>query len=100
MRVTDRRMTDCRRRREVVNKPAVARSAPECRRSENIDRFVLVFMIVIGQEIPDRCPLTRRPIGLILRPKRRRAVQSIFHNLTRMKFRVNIGAEIIWRKGH
>ena len=83
-------MTGCHRLREVVEKPAVARNAPECGRPKNIDHFILVFVLITGRNVLHRCPSPR--LAVILCPKRCRTVQSIFHNLTQMQLKMSIKA--------
>lgn len=81
--LSEGRWTGCRRWKEVVNQPAVSRNAPEHWRSKNIDRLVLVSMLVTGHNILRQRPLARASrLDVILGAKRRRTVQLIFHDLT------------------
>lgn len=83
-------MAGCGRARVIVFEPAVSRNAAERQRSKNIGRFILVFMFLRGHDILYRRPLARATVALVLCSKRRRAVQSIFHDLARTQFRVSI----------
>ena len=66
--------------RWVVEGPAVTRSTPGSQGPKDINHIDLMILLVIRHHILHRCP-PALCLGVILRPKCCRTVQSIFHNL-------------------
>lgn len=81
--------------RRLINEPAVLKTSDR-HRSEYIG-FILPFLVVTRLDVLHRRPSAWAPVDVILRPKRRRAVQSIFHDLMRKQIGVSIPVKITKR---